>query len=898
MQFTIDERNSLKHYGILRRSGRYPWGSGGNVPERSKTFLDYVKELLGLGLTEAEIAQGVGLTTKELREAKTIARAEYKASQVSEAQRLKDKGLSTSAIAKKMELNESTVRGLLVPGADYRQKKITALSDMLREQVDEKQYVDVGKGVSNQLGISNEDLGVGLAVLKDEGYSVHTLKIEQAGTGMMTEYKVLVPPGVTQKDAWMNRSSIKQINEISIDKGETYLGLKPPMSIDSDRVAVRYAEEGGTEADGTLWVRPGVEDVSIGANSYAQVRVAVDGTHFIKGVAVYKDDLPKGVDVVFNTNKSDTGNKLDALKPMKTKADGTLDTDNPFGSAIKRQILKLDENGNEVLTSSMNIVNEEGDWGNWSSNFSSQMLSKQSTRFAKQQLDVLYENRRLDFDEIDSLTNPEIKRKLLLEFADSVDADAVQLQAASLPRTSTHVLIPMDFMKDTEVYAPNFRNGERVALIRHPHGGIFEIPELIVNNSNPKAKALISSNAADAIGINKKIADRLSGADFDGDTVLVIPNDSGQVRSKPALKGLVDYDAKALYKIPPDSPIPRMTEKQKQMEMGKISNLITDMTIAGASDDDIARAVRHSMVVIDAEKHELNYKQSELDNGIKQLREKYVQGKQGAATIVSRAGSPARVPERRLRKAKEGGPIDKKTGEVVWVPTNRTYVDKNGKTVAKTTKVEKLALAKDAHELVSDSKAPIEVVYANHSNRMKALANQARKEAVNTRPLPYNPSAKAAYSNEVASLNSKLNVSIQNKPRERQAQVIADQIYRAKKRDNPNMTYEEEKKVKGQALVAARTRVGAKKEQVKITPKEWEAIQAGAISPSKLREILANADTDQVKKLATPRTDKLMTSTKIQRAQSMSALGYTQAQIADALGVSLTTLKNSLSGGG
>ena len=50
--------------------------------------------------------------------------------------------------------------------------------------------------------------------------------------------------------------------------------------------------------------------------------------------------------------------------------------------------------------------------------------------------------------------------------------------------------------------------------------------------------------------------------------------------------------------------------------MGKISNLITDMTLLGASEDKLARAVRHSMVVIDDEKHHLDYKQSEKDNNI------------------------------------------------------------------------------------------------------------------------------------------------------------------------------------------------------------------------------------------------------------------------------------------
>ena len=67
-------------------------------------------------------------------------------------------------------------------------------------------------------------------------------------------------------------------------------------------------------------------------------------------------------------------------------------------------------------------------------------------------------------------------------------------------------------------------NGERVVLIRHPHGGTFEIPELTVNNKNPDARKIVGTiKSQDAIGIHHKVAEHLSGADFDGDTVLVIP---------------------------------------------------------------------------------------------------------------------------------------------------------------------------------------------------------------------------------------------------------------------------------------------------------------------------------------------------------------------------------------
>ena len=195
-----------------------------------------------------------------------------------------------------------------------------------------------------------------------------------------------------------------------------------------------------------------------------------------------------------------------------------------------------------------------------------------------------------------ALTNPAVKKQLLKEFADGADSSAKHLKAAGLPRTRNQVILPINSLKDNEIYAPNYRNGETVVLVRHPHGGIFEIPELTVNNRNREANRVIK-NAADAVGINSKVASRLSGADFDGDTVLVIPNNAKQVKTSAPLAGLKNFDPQSQYKI--DRPN-ELTSKGKQKQMGAISNLITDMTIKGANSNEIARAVRHSMVVIDS----------------------------------------------------------------------------------------------------------------------------------------------------------------------------------------------------------------------------------------------------------------------------------------------------------
>ena len=882
----IDEDVALAHYGTPRHSGRYPWGSGDEENQGNKSFLDHVEALRKKGLKETEIAEGVGLTTTELRAQKSIAKNELKQANIRQAQALKDLGNSPRAISERMGIPEGTVRALLQPGEKEKADILQTTANMLQDQVDKKGYIDVGTGVENDVGVSKTRLDTAIAILTEKGYALHKIQEDQPGTNFKTIIKVLAPPGTTYVDIVTNKDKIRSIQEFTEDHGRSYIKIQPPMSINSKRVGIRYAEDGGKEADGVIYVRPGIDDVSLGGNRYAQVRIAVNGTHYLKGMAMYKEDLPKGVDLVFNTVKSDTGNKLDAMKPMKD------DPGLPFGSLIKRQIIDIDPaTGVERLTSVMNIVNEEGDWAKWSRSISSQILSKQSPALAKTQLDMTFERRQQEYEGIMALTNPVVKKALLEKFADATDSASVHLKAAALPRQASHVILPIDSLKETEVYAPNYRNGERVVLIRHPHGGKFEIPELTVNNRHPEAKAIIGPHSEDAIGINSKVAHRLSGADFDGDSVLVIPNSHRAIQTEPALQGLKDFDPISAY--PKYEGMQVMSEPMKEQHMGVVSNLITDMTIRGASHEELARALRHSMVVIDAAKHELNYKESAKVNNIVDLKKKYqsTEGQPGlgASTIVSRAKSRIEVPERRLRVN-----IDPETGRKIYLETGRSYVDAKGKTVVRTQRSKKLAEVEDARTLSSGTR--IEEVYANHSNKLKALANKARKDSLNVESRPYSPSAKAAYSKEVASLDASLNVAIKNRPRERQAILLANTVISAKRQASPNMEAAELKKVKAQAINEARIRTGAHKTKIVLTDAEWQAIQAGAISTHKLTQILANADLDRVKELATPRTVTLMTSTKQRRAMSMLASGYTQAEVADALGVSLTTLKTSMKG--
>ena len=872
----IDEAAYLAHYGILRKSGRYPWGSGGTQGERNRTFLETIQQHRRDGMSDVDIAKAYEMTTTQLRTLSSIAKNEQKQADIAQAQRLKDKGYSNVAIGERMGRNESSVRALLAPGQKDKTDVLETTSNMLKQQVADKGLVDIGVGTELHIGVSKEKLATAVARLKEEGYEVRTVQVDQLGTSNKTLVKVLAPPGTTYAYVKANKAKIATIATYSKDGGRSYTAIQPPVSISSKRIGIRYADQGGKDADGVIYVRPGVKDVSLGGARYAQVRIAVDGTHFIKGMAVYKDDLSDGVDLVFNTSKQNTGSKLDALKPLKT------DKDLPFGAMISRQVT----DPKNKVTSVMNIVNEEADWERWSKSLSSQMLSKQQPSLAKSQLDMKYERSRRELDDIQDLNNAAVKKKLLEEFADGADSAAVHLKAAALPKQKTHVILPVNSMKETEVYAPNYKNGTPVVLVRFPHGGTFEIPELIVNNRNAEAKKLLG-NAPNAIGIHSKVAQRLSGADFDGDTVLVIPNGDRRVKTSPALEGLKGFDPVHAY--PRYEGMPKMSAQTKGTQMGLVSNLITDMTIQNATSSEIARAVRHSMVVIDAEKHDLNYKQSAIDNGIPQLMKKYQnRSTGGASTFVSRKKSTTNVPERKVSFR-----VDPVTGEKVFQTTGASFVKPDGQVVVRTSKVNKLAETKYANTLSSGTK--IEKVYADHSNRMKALANEARRSALTAKGTPQSQSARTAYSNEVASLDSKLVIALKNAPLERQAQLVANGIVDQKKRDDPDMEPSTLKKVKAQALTDARIRTGARKQRIEITDSEWNAIQAGAISPNKLSKILDNADMDTVRELATPRSKVLMTSVKKQRATNMLAAGYTQAEVAEALGVSLTTLKTSIS---
>ena len=891
------QEDILMHYGVKRRSGRYPWGSGDNPYQHGGDFLSRVEELQRLGKSEKEIAQEIGLSTTDLRMQVRVAKHERRALQADRARSLRDDGKTLDEIASIMGFkNDSSVRALLNESTAENKNKARVTAEILKKELAEKGALDVGTGVERTLGVSTGVLQEALFILETEGYNRYGVGVPQVNDPKkQTITPVISVPEIDQREVYQNLDLVKSVGEYhSSDGGESWDKREYPASIDSSRVKILYGDEGGALKDGVIEIRRGVADLDLGDSHYAQVRILVDGTHYLKGMAMYSEDMPDGVDIVFNTNKHSGTPKMDVMKPIQA------DPDNPFGAFIKAngQSHYIDADGTEKL-SAINKLKEEGDWDKMSKNLSSQFLSKQPLQLIKKQLDLTYADAADEFAEICALTNPTVKRKLLLDFADECDSAAVHLKAAALPRQSTQVILPLNAMKETEIFAPNYRDGEQVALVRYPHGGTFEIPILTVNNKNPSAIAILGKNIRDAVGINPKVAERLSGADFDGDQVVVIPTGRGvKIQSTPALKDLEGFDPKTQYSTEGKTGV-RLLSKgaATQRQMGEISNLITDMTLKGAPESEIARAVKHSMVVIDAAKHKLDYRQSEKDNGIAELRKRYQgytdeDGKErgGASTLLSRRKQTVDVPERQ-----GSGVIDPKTGRVVYKESGRTYVDpKTGKTVLATTKVSRIEALDDVRKLSSGTLQ--EEAYAEHANRMKALANQARLEYKATPTLKRSASAAKAFEPEVTRLMSALRVAQLNAPREREAQRIANARVKAKVQDNNITDKDEISKIRRAAINDARVATGAsgKRTRITISDGEWTAIQAGAISDTTLSEILRYAEPKTVRERATPRATTQLSQARVNRIKALANSGHTNAEIAEALGISSSAVSKYL----
>ena len=885
-------KNILMHYGTKRHSGRYPWGSGDNPYQHEIDFRNRVRKLRGQGYTEIEIAKKCGYdTTSELRSALRKANNDIRAYQMQWGQALLDDGLTPAEASRRMGISDSTFRAMMNEKTMARAQKAQQVADNLKIIVDEKGPIDIGAEVNRELGISKEKLMQAVDILKEQGYEVRVGSMPQVTNehGQRTTLKVLCPPGAPKNQAYRydEISSLQDYTSeyYSHDNGETISKFQYPESMDSKRIYFRYAEDGGSDKDGLIEIRRNVPDLSLGGSRYSQIRVLVDGNKYIKGMAAYSDNIPDGYDMVVNSHYSKDSGK--ALKDIKN------DPTNPFGSYIgpKGQSEYLGEDGKKHL-SLINKRADEGDWNDWSKTLPSQFLSKQNMKLIQNQLELSIADKYSEYEDICNLTNPTVKRRLLETFAEDCDATSVHLDAAALPRQRFQVIIPISSMKNDEIYAPNFKDGEKVALVRYPHGGIFEIPVLKVNNKNKEGISLLTKSPTDAVGINAEVAKQLSGADFDGDTVMVIPISSKvNISHRKYLDQMKDFDPQMQY---PEVPGMKYMERT-DIEMGKITNLIMDMTLAGAPDEEVARAIKHSMVVIDAKKHKLNYKLSEEENKIKELKDKYQghydeQGhwRHGSGTIVTRAKSPIPVTKRRGEYS-----IDEETGKKIWKEAfDAQYTDANGKQKTRTQQSYRMLETDDPYELVSEKQHPVEMLYARYASQLKALANQARKEMKATPNLEYSPSAAKTYKDQVDSLKNKLERSRLNAPREREAQRRANVMMEEAFRREPELR--DDKKEKGKRaqifLNQARIDVGASRYKIEIEPDEWAAIQAGAITDNFLKQILDATDTNVIREYATPKTSGTLSSAKQTRLFSLRRSGYTNQEIADALNIPVSTV--------
>ena len=1046
----VASADSITHYGKAHDenppgpgSGRYPWGTGNRQHQHDWDLYNRIKKYKDLNpdLSESQIAAHFGFYTLDSKGNPVIdpktgepkgninrLRAEYS---VASQNRRKDiyaefkwydesinpetgEHYTDTQIARMMSndektYNESSIRAMRKTIDNNKVNKVTEVANELEEQSKKLGYIDIGKGVEYTLGTSADGLNTAVEMLKKKGYTVQNAYLRQVqDPSRNTPYVVLCPPG-SENDPpiWKHPEDIKRIadpsdkdNDISIMNAERGIGDPPLVSL--DRIKIRYDEQGGRDRDGMVQIRAvrdengnlvaASPDLSLGNAKYAQVRIGVEGNRYIKGMAVYDEDLPKGTDIVVNSNKSEAQGVNKALKPMEMDAnDNTKLAKNPFGTTIVPTVVR-DKDGNATdVRSAINFVGAtkddahvEGRFGDYSKNLPSQFLSKQGLPLVKQQLKLDSQTREDRLADIESINNPLVKRRALIDFADECDRAAVDLKAAPIAGQKYAVLLSVPSLKNTEVFYPNLPTGTTVALVRFPHEGPFEIPICTVNNNNKEAKSFMD-RAKDAIGVNPHTASELSGADFDGDTCIVIPmtkkNADGEFVSSVKIKGigtgapklphLDGFDPTASYGIdnprfssmkavgPDGKEHPTYayfkTTKAKGIEMGKITNLITDMYVKGCNDpDELSRATRYAMVVIDAQKHELNYKAAKEDLKINELYKKYQDnpgGKPGASTLISRASAEKDVPARQEWSADRAGAINPITGEKVYTPPKRTTVDapyvekveapsdyrykgrrskylrnpdgsyveatwdgevkKNedgsyyydrgsGKTkwghkeVARTTKTTRMGDAKNAEELYSRDKTEVEQAYAAYANHMKTLANQARLAAISPSLRQVkSPEAAKKYSKEVKELKDALVEAQKNSPRERQAQLLATSLVNSIVDTNPEYYKEPDhkKKLKAQELDYARKQTGAGKNRIKFTEKQWEAINAGAVSDSMLQSLLANADKDSYMSLALPKTNKI-SDAKQARIKSLYKAGWTQEEIADAVGVSSSTVSN------
>ena len=183
--------DEILHYGVKRRSGRYPWGSGKEGYQRD-SILGRVYDLRDQGKNEKEIAKDLGMNTSQLRSAIALANEHEKQSIMDTINSMKADGFSNTDIAKKTGLAESTVRYNLSKKDSVKRNQINKTAESLKSSIEDTPYLDIGSGVELQMGISRQKLKAAVEDLKSQGYYEHEIYVPQIGNeGKWTTTKVL-----------------------------------------------------------------------------------------------------------------------------------------------------------------------------------------------------------------------------------------------------------------------------------------------------------------------------------------------------------------------------------------------------------------------------------------------------------------------------------------------------------------------------------------------------------------------------------------------------------------------------------------------------------------------------------------------------------------------------------
>ena len=902
--YPVLDLSSFEHHGV--KGMKWYQHLFGEEQKKWRT-LNKVKEYKEShpGATYTEMAKAFGISTTELRQritAENHHKAEFRLWLAQEMSN-PDEHITKSQMDEVFQSPAGTAARILSNGRSKKDAKMNEIHDKLVERVKEVKYLDIGEGTEIQLGLTRETLGGIVKTLEAEGYHTHTITRKNLTDDTKGIKMVVLTKDGDLESVKKHKYDIRTLDAWYDPEGKLR-DIEPPKQLDWDRVKIKYGDEGGVARDGMMQVRPGAEGLDLGDSRYAQVRIAVGGTSYMKGVAIvdHLQTFPPGTDIIFNTNKPKGTPREKVLKDLK----GEVMSDNPFGAVIKSQ------------KGYINFVQKEGDWNEWSAGLAAQMVSKQPDKFVKSQLDKTFDNIKRDFDSFKAIPNTAIQSYFLENYAKSLTTKANKLKTDGVEGERAQLLLSNPDLKPNEIYAPNYKNGETLYLIRYPHGGTFEIPVLTVNNNHQSSRKLLG-NAVDAVMVHPSAGQKLSGADYDGDTVYVLPaNKNNPITSTtlpPALrKKVAEFDPEVYHRDVPENVNGGHLYRKKFTtdQMGIATNLISDMTTLKAPMGDIVDATLYSMVVIDSWKHNYDLKQAKQDFRINELKKKY-QGaaNAGSATVITRARSKVKVYthyDGTLERVKEK--TRKVTGANGKTYNEKYYVLEDGTEVPKkrTKEVRLMDITADANTLKSQFKNSTEDRYAAYANSLKALQNEAIKANAALKMPKRDPQAAKRYAQEVESITEKLRKAMSKAPIERQIELLAEQRYRHYLR--PEMDADDRKKLAARSRLTARKIVtgqtqgpkSKRSERLHLTDLEWEAILHNAVSPTTIKSVLKYTDDDEVREKVIPRGYQTIPAAKVSRARAMLSQTsggkpkYTYAEVAEALGVSVDALRDNING--